>query len=510
VSELTGLWSECSIEDVLAAVDESGTILQQGWSPQCERSPAGDDEWAVLKTTSVQDGFFLEAENKRLPDSLAPKPNIEVEAGDLLMTCAGPRSRCGVVCLVKKTRPKLMISGKIYRFRPDPQMMEPSFFSYQLRTQALQMQIDAAKTGISESGLNLTRERFFAFRLKAPPIAEQKRIAQKLDKLLVQVDTLKARIEAIPVLLRLFRQAVLTSACLGKLTEAWRGEKNAIDLAASISSYTAILRNFRVQAHESEQARVGRKRKYSEADVGKSDGLPEIPPSWRWLSVDTLASKVVDGVHKKPEYRTSGIPFVTVKNLTAGPGISFGEIKYVSKKDHSEFFKRANPEKGDILISKDGTLGVVRQVKIDREFSIFVSVALVKPLDRAMSNYLEFAFSAPPVQAQMVGVGSGLQHIHLTDLKQDMIPVPSPEEREEIVRRVEQLFAFADQLEAKVAAAKQRIDKLTQSILAKAFRGELVPQDPNDEPASVLLERIRAKRAATPKARSTRKSVAST
>jgi len=90
-------------------------------------------------------------------------------------------------------------------------------------------------------------------------------------------------------------------------------------------------------------------------------------------------------------------------------------------------------------------------------------------------------------------------------LMSQMVPLPEIAEQTEIVRRVEQLFAFADQLESKVASAKSRIDHLTQSILAKAFRGELVPQDPNDEPASVLLERIKAQRAAAPKAKRGRK-----
>ncbi len=88
------------------------------------------------------------------------------------------------------------------------------------------------------------------------------------------------------------------------------------------------------------------------------------------------------------------------------------------------------------------------------------------------------------------------------------VHIPPLNEQTEIVRRVEQLFAFADQLEAKVATAQARIDRLTQSILAKAFRGELVPQDPNDEPASVLLERIQAQRAAAPKAKRGRKATA--
>lgn len=100
-----------------------------------------------------------------------------------------------------------------------------------------------------------------------------------------------------------------------------------------------------------------------------------------------------------------------------------------------------------------------------------------------------------------MNTGSTIPQVNNTDISPLVIPLPPLAEQTEIVRRVEQLFAFADQLEARVKAAQVRIDRLTQSILAKAFRGELVPQDPNDEPASVLLERIKAQRAAVPKAR---------
>lgn len=105
--------------------------------------------------------------------------------------------------------------------------------------------------------------------------------------------------------------------------------------------------------------------------------------------------------------------------------------------------------------------------------------------------------------------GVAQKGINLADVRRLLIALPSRSAQSEIVRRVEQLFAYADQLEAKVAAAQQRIDALTQSLLAKAFRGELVPQDPSDEPASVLLERIRTQRAATPKPKRGRKAATS-
>lgn len=141
---------------------------------------------------------------------------------------------------------------------------------------------------------------------------------------------------------------------------------------------------------------------------------------------------------------------------------------------------------------------MIRRVKTEREFSVFVSVALVKPADRRLSPYLEYAFQSPQVQEQMVGVGSGLQHIHLTDLRKDMIPVAPPCEQSEIVRRIEAAFARIDRMVEDATRAAHLLDRLDQRLLIKAFRGELVPQDSNDEPAAELLARIKAARADAP------------
>nr|WP_024742968.1 restriction endonuclease subunit S [Xanthomonas oryzae] len=126
--------------------------------------------------------------------------------------------------------------------------------------------------------------------------------------------------------------------------------------------------------------------------------------------------------------------------------------------------------------------------------------------------YLEIFFSSQNYISYIgrnLKSSAGHQRITTETVKNAEIRLPSLEEQTEIVRRVEQLFAYADQLEAKVVAAQQRIDALTKSLLAKAFRGELVPQDPSDEPASVLLDRIRAQRAAAPKPKRGRKAATS-
>lgn len=128
---------------------------------------------------------------------------------------------------------------------------------------------------------------------------------------------------------------------------------------------------------------------------------------------------------------------------------------------------------------------------------------MIPTLPSVLPFYLACLLQSPLGQRLLVGKVRGVAQkgINLADVRRLPVALPPYEEQTEIVRRVERLFAFADQLEARVEAAQARIDRLTQSILAKAFRGELVPQDPNDEPASVLLERIKAQRAAVPKAR---------
>ena len=308
-----------------------------------------------------------------------------------------------------------------------------------------------------------------AFVIPIAPLAEQKRIADKLEAVLGRVAACRARLDRVPDLLKRFRQAVLAAATSGQLTEEWRKESGA---------QTQLEHPF--------------------ASAEAPDGSAELPQSWQWVSVGTLATKVTDGVHKKPHYVEDGVPFLTVKSLTAGRGISFEVNNFISTEDHQEFTKRTLPEKDDILVTKDGTLGVVRLIDTDRVFSIFVSLALIKLRDRRMSHYVTYALKSAVVQKQMVGVGTGLQHIHLRDLREDLIPVPPLAEQQESVRRVEALFAFADRIEARLTEARAQVERLTPATLAKAFRGELVPQDPNDEPASALLARIRGSTAIEP------------
>ncbi|MCI1036966.1 restriction endonuclease subunit S [Pseudomonas putida] len=489
MNELPSAWADCLLEDLLGLL-EDGKVLQQGWSPQCDSVPAAEGEWGVLKTTAVQDGYFLETENKSLPSSLSPKYVLEVKAGDLLMTCAGPRSRCGVICHVEKTREKLIFSGKIYRFRPNENFVAPKFLTHLLRTSELKEKIDGIKTGISESGMNMTRDRFFSLPVRLAPLNEQNRIVQKLDELLARVDNLRARIDAIPDLLKRFRQSVLTAAVSARLTEDWRGENaNSSDIA------------------------LNPKAKYLSMEelAGADELLGEpLPSFWKKYALEQLVDPergIPYGIVQTGNAVSEGVPTVRcgdVKSLF----IDTSGLKIVSP-DIEQGYRRTRLKGGEVLLAIRGSVGNVGVAPESlRDCNISREVAMIPTLPSVLPFYLACLLQSPLGQRLLVGKVRGVAQkgINLADVKRLPVALPPYEEQTEIVLRVQQLFAYADRLEAKVATAKKRIDHLTQSILSKAFRGELVSQDSSDEPASVLLERIQAQRNAAPKAKRGRKS----
>jgi len=192
--------------------------LKQGWSPKCENFPSpSDDIWAVIKTTAVQSLRFLEGENKQLPSHLAPRPELELFEGDLLITRAGPRARAGVTCLVSSVRPKLMICDKVYRFRAKESYVLPLYLAYFLNSPSTISLIDELKTGISDSGVNLTQEKFLALPLWFPSIAEQKEIVNRVQTLFKIADKVEQQYQEVKAYLNKIDQSILAKAFRGEL-----------------------------------------------------------------------------------------------------------------------------------------------------------------------------------------------------------------------------------------------------------------------------------------------------
>ena len=187
--------------------------ISQGWSPKCDlQRELSDDEWAIVTTTAVQPMQYLDNQGKALPPEFVPRPWLEIQAGDFLMTRKGPRKRAGVACLVGRTRPRLMVCDTVYRFRCDESKVLPAYLEIALNAPSVVEAIDALKAGINESGVSLTHSKLGGVRIPLPPLSHQAGIAVELDRRLSIVRGVEAEVDANLQRAQALRRAVLARA----------------------------------------------------------------------------------------------------------------------------------------------------------------------------------------------------------------------------------------------------------------------------------------------------------
>jgi type I restriction enzyme S subunit len=265
----------------------------------------------------------------------------------------------------------------------------------------------------------------------------------------------------------------------------------------------------------------------------RADERPfELPDGWEWTWAANLTSQITDGTHHTPTYVPAGVPFLSVKDLSSGR-IDFSATRFISPEEHAELTRRCNPEAGDLLLTKIGTTGIAVLVDTNIPFSIFVSVALLKLPIKEVGSYLRVLMNSPFVkkQSEEGTEGVGNKNLVLRKISSFLLPVPPLAEQHRIVAKVDELMALCDRMEAEqvntesahaklvnillgtltqstdavdFAANWQRLakhfdalfttesslDALNETIVQLAVTGKLVPQEPNDEPASKLLTRI--------------------
>ena len=282
------------------------------------------------------------------------------------------------------------------------------------------------------------------------PLAEQARIADKLDTLFERIDAARVRLDRIPALLKRFRQSVLAAATSGELTVDWRGGKD---------------------------------------------------PEWQKMVFDEACDEITVGhVGKMADaYRDSGIPFL--RSLNVRPfKFNRNELRYISEEFHRTIIKsRLRP--GDVAVVRSGSPGQCCVIPDELLEANCSDLVIVRPKKSLLPKFACIFINAETSQAHVrsVQVGVAQQHFNVGSMKETPLLLPSLKEQAEIVCRVEALFALAGNVQVQYDAAKARFEKLTPALLAKAFRGELVPQDPSDEPAEKLLERLRASQPDTEK-----------
>lgn len=336
-----------------------------------------------------------------------------------------------------------------------------SFAYYQLMH--ITEDLKASSRGVAMP--HITKSGMEKWEVNVPPINEQKRIADKLDSVLAKVEAAQARLDKIPTILKRFRQSVLAAATSGELTKDWREESETLEVADK--SWKTIV--------ELKQALLNSKLSKKDLAVAKVDDA-ELPVSWNVVNLGGLASKITDGEHKTPKRSETGRYLLSARNVRDGY-ISLEKVDYVGDEEFEKLRKRCNPDKGDILISCSGSVGRVSLCDKDDEYVMVRSAAIVKTEGMEQNNkYLMYALQSPSLQQIIVekSKSTAQSNLFLGPIKELPIPLPPEAEQVVIVNRVDELFEHANTVEKQYNAAKTRLDKLTQSILAKAFRGELM------------------------------------
>lgn len=313
-------------------------------------------------------------------------------------------------------------------------------------------------------GVHLTSGRANMMQIDIAPLNEQRRIVAKLEKLLQKVDACKERLDKIPAILKRFRQSILAAACSGRLTADWR-EKQTETLPDRL-----------------EESQGG-----------------DLPPMWK-LSVVERLTTIGSGQSSKiiiSKCQTEGeIQWFKVSdmNLEGNEKFMFRSQNYLSPREVEVLRMRIFPV-GTVIFPKRGDAISTNKKRILTQPSCIDSNTMALTPHGCSSDYFWIWFCT--VDLGCLSDGSNVPQINNPDILPLEVPLPPSAEQTEIVRRVKALFKIADQIETRYHKAKAYIDKLTQSSLAKAFRGELVPQDPNDEPALELLKRIKEEKAKT-------------
>jgi type I restriction enzyme, S subunit len=379
--------------------------------------------------------------------------NVEVHAGDVLLNITG--ASIGRVTLAPTDFQGARVNQHVCIIRPTD-ALDARYLAAYLSSPSMQAEIGAEHYGMTRQAL--TKQQILDFEIPIAPHAEQMRIADKIDTLVERIKDARERVDRILPLLKRFREAVLEAAVSGKLTEDWRGDTTgAYQSVAVAEPYHHVVRG---------------------------------PSSW-----------VSTNLRGMCEFVGGSQPAKSTFQYVDGPDlVRLVQIRDYKSDKHRTFIPRALARRfcnsQDVMIGRYGP--PIFQILRGLEGAYNVALMKAVPEEGLVSReYLYYLLKGANL-LRFVVAGSdrtaGQDGVRKEQLESYPAFRPPLSEQEEIVRRLDQMLTFADGLQRRYENAVSQVEKVTPSVLAKAFRGELVPQDPNDEPAGEMLERIKGER----------------
>jgi len=338
------------------------------------------------------------------------------------------------------------------------------------------------------------------------PLNEQARVTAKIEELFSDLDAGVAALERARANLKRYRAAVLKAAVEGRLTAEWRKAHPDVEPASKLLE--RILAERRRKWEEAQLAKFaaagkpppnGWKDKYPEPAKPDTTNLPELPEGWCWTTVEQVnaAERPISyGVLQPGDDLPDGVPLIRVCDVADGR-VEVGQLKRIDPSISNQY-QRTIVQGGEVLLTVVGTIGRTAVVPSSlKGANTARAVAVISVTSEIDARYLELNLREPSMRARLTNAAHEVARktLNLEDVRPACIPLPPRNEQVCIVEIVEEQLAKAEHADAEIEHDASRSMRLRQAILKRAFEGKLVPQDPNDEPASVLLERIRDARA---------------
>ncbi len=494
---------------VESTVRQISSTIQYGLTASAIDKPTGP---RFLRITDIQNGRVEWSSVPSCVVAAEDVPKYQLKVGDIVFARTGATT--GKSYLIG-TCPPAVFASYLIRLRLFPSVA-PSYLYAFFQSTTYWQQVEASKRGIGQPNVNASVLSKIAVPL--PPLPEQHRIVAEIEKHFTRLDAAMAALERVRAHLRRYRAAVHQAACEGRLvpTEAELAHREGRTYEPADQLLARILKERRARWEAEQLAKMQAKGKvpkddkwmatYQEPAPPDATDLPEFPEGWLWGALGAIAD-VRLGKMLSPKAYSEGLlqlPYLRNENVRWG-SIDFRDVKKMGFKQSE--LQRYRLESGDLVVCEGGEAGRCA-VYAGAPGQLMYQKALhrVRPFGRLVNpHFIQFCFQHYAASGSVIPRPSETTIQHLPLEKVVVLPVPLPPlpEQRRIVTEVERRLSVVDELDAVVGADLTRAERLRQAILKRAFEGKLVPQDPNDEPASVLLERIRAERAVGETSRAT-------
>lgn len=475
-----------------------------------QRSPehhVGPDMRPYLRVANVFEDRIDTSDVMQMNFSQEEFEKYRLIPGDILLNEGQSRELVGRPALFRGEIEDACFTNSLVRFQAGPGLI-PKFalavFRHFLHSGQFQL-ISKWTTNIAHLGA----ERFAGMQMPMPPLPEQHRIVAKLDALSEKSRRAREALDEVPELLEKLRQSILAAAFRGDLTAEWRASNPQVEPASELLKRIRAERRKRWEEAELAKMRAkGKtprddkwKEKYREPEPVDASKLPELPEGWCWARVEEVGS-VQLGRQRSPEHHNGPNmrPYLRVANVFEARI----DVTDVMEMDFSpEVYERYRLAYGDILLNEGQSRELVGRPAMFRgelpdacftnSLVRFQAGAYLVP-EYALIVFRHFLHSG--AFQSIAKWTTNIAHLGAERFASMPMPIAPIEEQKEIADRVETLLRRVESTTERSAEVTRTLKEIDRSVLAKAFRGELVPQDPNDEPASVMLARLREERAA--------------